>query len=175
MRKITESLEDSRTPPVTPVNVKHGCIPQLLPNAGAGGVSALKREGSSDPFLNPIISQAHPQTLIRDTDTNTWLEVKDEGQETLRQALYIILFFFMVFNPFHSLPGKKYLLYNVIATLVQPKGFFQSKWYYKLIPALPYRILLRYRIIDCMASKTCFTSYLAIAQKMCEGSINKHE
>lgn len=36
MRKISESLEDSRTPPVTPSNVKHGCIPQLLPKAGAG-------------------------------------------------------------------------------------------------------------------------------------------
>lgn len=36
MRKITESLEDSRMPPVTPFSVKHGCIPQLLPNAGAG-------------------------------------------------------------------------------------------------------------------------------------------
>lgn len=36
MRKITESLENRRTPPVTAVNVKDGCIPQLLPNAGAG-------------------------------------------------------------------------------------------------------------------------------------------
>ena len=36
-KKITESLEDSRTPPVTPCNVKHGCTPpQLPPNAGAG-------------------------------------------------------------------------------------------------------------------------------------------
>lgn len=36
MGKITESLENSRTPPVTAFNVKHGFIPQLLPNAGAG-------------------------------------------------------------------------------------------------------------------------------------------
>lgn len=34
MRKIIESLEDSRTPPMTPSTVKQGCIPQLLPSTG---------------------------------------------------------------------------------------------------------------------------------------------
>lgn len=59
-------------PPVAVFNVKHGCSPQPPPQVGGTGVSALKRRGTSDPLLKPIISQANIalQTLIPDSASN---------------------------------------------------------------------------------------------------------
>lgn len=101
--------------------------------------------------------------------------------------LFTFFFFFLpgdiqsISEPF----WERTWLHNVNASLVQSKkkrgggGFSkQMVLQYKLIPALPRWILLRYGIIDCLASKTCFTSHLATAcssQNMCKGSINKHE
>lgn len=127
-KRINESLENSRTPPVTPPGVKRGRIPQLLPNARGRRVSALERAGSSDPFLNPHHQPGtSPDPHPRCAAANTWLEVKDGEQQTLRQVLYIYIFFVpppMPFNPFQSLFQKRKLAARCKFRL----WGFQSKW-----------------------------------------------
>lgn len=95
-------------------------------------VSALKREGSSDPFLNPIISQAHPEILILDTATHDWRS-RMRSRRHSRQPLYTFTNFFLPFNQFLSLSRKRNWLYNIIATGSIKRGFLQSKCCYKLM------------------------------------------
>lgn len=78
------------------------CSPQSRAHAGATGASALKREGSGDPFLRPIIiSQARGplQTLIPDSASN--MTYRSETG-TLQEHCTC---FFMLFNLIHSLVG----------------------------------------------------------------------
>lgn len=86
--KAAESLEASEMPP-------SGKATAAAASRGGTGVRALQREGSSDPFLKPIISQAHTR---RRADPHPryslqgHLQVRDEDTGA---ALHLI-------GPFHS-------------------------------------------------------------------------
>lgn len=134
----------------------------------------LKERGAAIHFSTPIISQAHPQTLILDVrpQTHDWRSRMGSSRHSGRFFTYI---FFLFPRRCHSIHFRAFSRKeNWQHDANSDSGVFKANG--ATVQTHPCTATLVVALLSHNSlralQKMCFTSHLA---DMCKGSINKHE